>query len=82
MCRRELAATHLEGFENADTSVVIGLPATKIIDLAMREDVDPIVVGTHGRGGLGRLMLGSVADKVIRVGTPCPVRSHVSEQTD
>ncbi|MBT4496554.1 MAG: universal stress protein, partial [Gemmatimonadetes bacterium] len=34
--------------------------------------VDLVVVGTRGRGGLERLMLGSVADKVIR-SVPCPV---------
>jgi nucleotide-binding universal stress UspA family protein len=43
-----------------------------ILDLAAAADADLVVLGTHGRGGLGRLILGSVADKVVR-GTTRPV---------
>lgn len=50
-------------------------PAPAILDLAEEEDVDLIALGTHGRGGLRRLILGSVADKVIR-GTHRPVLVH------
>jgi len=50
-------------------------PAPAILDLAEEEDVDLIALGTHGRGGLRRLVLGSVADKVIR-GTHRPVLVH------
>ncbi len=35
-------------------------------------DIDLIVMATHGRGGVARLMLGSVADKIVRA-APCPV---------
>jgi nucleotide-binding universal stress UspA family protein len=41
-------------------------PAAAILDLADAADADLVVLGTHGRGGLSRLLLGSVADKVIR----------------
>lgn len=50
-------------------------PAPAILELAEEVDADLIVVGTHGRGGLRRLILGSVADKVIR-GTHRPVLVH------
>ena len=40
--------------------------------LAERPDIDLVVMATHGRGGVARLMMGSVADKVVRA-APCPV---------
>ncbi|MDX1673829.1 MAG: universal stress protein [Longimicrobiales bacterium] len=50
-------------------------PAPAILEVAEERDVDLIALGTHGRGGLRRLILGSVADKVIR-GTHRPVLVH------
>lgn len=50
-------------------------PAPAVIGLAEELDADLIVLGTHGRSGLGRLILGSVADEVIR-GTHRPVLVH------
>ena len=49
-----------------------GLPWRQIIDTARDEDADLIVIGTHGRGGLNRMLLGSVAERVVRQ-APCPV---------
>jgi nucleotide-binding universal stress UspA family protein len=49
-----------------------GLPAMEIIRYAQEHEVDLIAMGTHGRGGLKRLLLGSVAESVVR-GAPCPV---------
>lgn len=49
-----------------------GKPADVIVEIARREGVDAIVMGTHGRTGLARAVIGSVADRVIRH-TPCPV---------
>ena len=43
-----------------------------ILDYADRHDIDLIVMGTHGRRGLGRLLLGSVAENVVRLAC-CPV---------
>ena len=43
-----------------------------ILDYAEEHDVDLIVIGTHGRRGPGRLLLGSVAEEVVRY-APCPV---------
>jgi nucleotide-binding universal stress UspA family protein len=47
-------------------------PAVAILDEARRQDVDLIALATHGRRGLARLLLGSVADKVLR-GATLPV---------
>ncbi|MFN8515911.1 MAG: universal stress protein [Thermomicrobiales bacterium] len=49
-----------------------GAPASDIVAAAQEWQADLIVVGTHGRGGLGRLVLGSVAESVLR-DAPCPV---------
>jgi universal stress protein A len=56
----------------ADVALVEGEPAKEIIKTARAQACDLIVIGTHGRGGLGHLVLGSVAEKVVR-GASCPV---------
>lgn len=43
-----------------------GAPATEIVDYASSADCDLIAMGTHGRGGINRLLLGSVAERVVR----------------
>ena len=52
--------------------VRVGLPWEEIVRLAAEEHADMIVMGTQGRTGLDRLLLGSVAERVIRR-APCPV---------
>jgi nucleotide-binding universal stress UspA family protein len=49
-----------------------GPPEHEILDFAKREHVDLIVIGSHGRTGLSRLLLGSVAEAVVRR-AKCPV---------
>lgn len=49
-----------------------GVPVTEIVDVASMERCDLVVMGTHGRSGVDRMLLGSVADRVIRL-APCPV---------
>jgi nucleotide-binding universal stress UspA family protein len=51
-----------------------GVPYKEIVAAAGEGQADLIVVGTHGRGGVERALLGSVADRVIRL-APCPVLS-------
>jgi nucleotide-binding universal stress UspA family protein len=50
----------------------VGVPWQEIVRLAVEEHADMIVMGTQGRTGLERLLLGSVAERVIRQ-APCPV---------
>lgn len=54
------------------TIVAEGIPADAIVRLAQEEGVDLIVISTHGRSGLSRLLLGSTAEKVVRQ-APCSV---------
>ena len=58
---------------NAVTAVRIGgSPAFEIAAYAKTEGIDIILVGTHGRGMIGHLLMGSVAEKLVRI-APCPV---------
>ena len=52
--------------------LLVGTPAKEIVHLAEQEQAELIVMGSHGRGGLARMMLGSVAEIVLRK-APCPV---------
>jgi nucleotide-binding universal stress UspA family protein len=53
-------------------AIVGGYPSREILATANEQDVDLIVLGSHGRGGVEHLLLGSVAEKVLRK-APCPV---------
>lgn len=55
-----------------DSILVHGVPFQTILDTAEDQNIDLIVMGTHGRTGLKHVLLGSVAEKVIRMAT-CPV---------
>jgi universal stress protein A len=55
-----------------DVEAVEGTPTDRIIETAKLRLVDLIVMGTHGRTGLSHLLLGSVAERVVR-SAPCPV---------
>lgn len=52
--------------------VRLGYPAQTITDFARGEEIDLIVLGTRGRTGLAHLLMGSVAERVVRT-APCPV---------
>src|SRR5690349_16908805 len=47
-------------------------PAAAIVDYARERAIDLIVIGTHGRGAVAQLLMGSVAERVVRT-APCPV---------
>jgi nucleotide-binding universal stress UspA family protein len=55
-----------------DQHVLEGDPATEILKAAATTNTDVIVLGTHGHTGLTRLLVGSVAENVMRK-APCPV---------
>jgi nucleotide-binding universal stress UspA family protein len=50
----------------------LGAPSDEIVDYALERDIDLIVMGTHGRQGVARMLVGSVAEKVVRR-APCSV---------
>src|SRR5262245_28523436 len=51
---------------------VVGSPYSEILGFAEDEEIDLIVMGTHGRGGVSHLLLGSIAERIVRR-SPCPV---------
>lgn len=59
---------------NIQSAVAIGDAAVEIVDFAKANQIDLIVLGTHGHAGLSRLLMGSVAENVQRH-SPCPVLS-------
>jgi universal stress protein A len=62
-----------EGAEDAQVAVRVSSNAAQaIVDHAKEVHADVIVVGTHGRSGMSRLLMGSVAEHVVR-NAPCPV---------
>ena len=70
----EAAATATADTERTERLVEVGRPARTIVDVAGRGsvDVDHVVVGSHGRRGVSRVVLGSVAEAVVR-NSPVPV---------
>jgi nucleotide-binding universal stress UspA family protein len=61
----ERAAEHA-GDRLSERVLVEGTPSAEIVDYADETGCDLIVMGTHGRGGIDRLLLGSVAERVVR----------------
>ncbi len=61
-----------EQYDGVEGEVVAGSPFVEIINYAREAKADMIVMGTHGRSGLKHLLIGSVAEKVVRK-APCPV---------
>jgi nucleotide-binding universal stress UspA family protein len=55
--------------------------ALTIVDYATHHDIDVIVMGTHGRGVLAHLVMGSVAERVVRM-APCPVLTVRQSERD
>lgn len=65
----EIAAEYDREIESETTT---GRAASRIVEFADERGVDHIVVGSHGRRGINRFLLGSVAESVVRR-SPCPV---------
>jgi nucleotide-binding universal stress UspA family protein len=76
--QRRAAREHLDRVAAKDPRVSVehlleeGDPATAILQIAEERRCDLVVMGSHGRTGLARLLMGSVAEKVLR-NAPCPV---------
>lgn len=62
----EAADVAAEAGASAETAVETGRAGNAIVDYAEEHDVDHVVVGSHGRRGLSRFLLGSVAESVVR----------------
>ncbi|WP_226480359.1 universal stress protein [Natrinema amylolyticum] len=55
-----------------ETETIVGQPSDAVVDYAAANDVDRIIVGSHGRTGFSRVLLGSVAERIARQ-APVPV---------
>jgi nucleotide-binding universal stress UspA family protein len=75
---KEVAESHLEQFvtehmpdlrDSVKRAVIMGKPFAEILRYAREQGIDLIVLGTHGRSALGSMLLGSVAEKVVRKAT-------------
>lgn len=70
-----LATVRQRGAERGvevDTAVEVGRPTSTIVEYVAANDVDHLVLGSHGRTGVSRILLGSVAEGVMR-NSPVPV---------
>jgi len=67
-----LAKTICQSLPQVTAQIATGAPFLEIITSARIQDIDLIVIGTHGRTGLAHVLIGSVAERVVRK-APCPV---------
>ena len=68
----KICREHFDGYPDFQRRVVAGDPGEVIVKMVVDEKIDLIVMGTHGRKGLGRTLFGSVAEYVVR-NAPVPV---------
>jgi len=69
---KRLVAEHLEDLDSVETQIAVGDVVDEILEYVKKQDIDLIVIGTHGRKGLEKVMFGSVAEGIIKE-APCPV---------
>ncbi len=69
---KEFSETHFKESEKIKIAVSNGDEAEQIINYIIKENIDLIIMGTHGRKGIDRLIFGSVAEKVTKA-TPIPI---------
>ena len=70
----EFAETHFKGYPACKKKVVRGDAAEEILSYIKFKKIDLVIIGTHGRKGLERILFGSVAERVIKK-SPVPVLS-------
>ncbi len=66
----EFREAHFDDIPGVHTEVILGDASEQIISYAGEQNMDMIIMGTHGRKGLDRVIFGSVAEKVVK---SCPV---------
>ena len=69
---QKLAKSEIIGAVKVKTIIKTGKPFVEIIETAKEENVDLIIIATHGRSGVEHILFGSTAEKVVRK-APCPV---------
>jgi len=66
------AAIEAEDGVKADATIRVGSAPNEIIDFAAENNIDCMVISTHGKTGLAHFIFGSIAEKIVRM-SPCPV---------
>ena len=79
--RLDQQAPALDNLELLVREVRTGSPFVEIVRYAKEKEIDLIILGTHGRTGLSHVLMGSVAELVVRK-APCPVLTVRDEQHD
>ncbi len=64
----------MRGLRDVEYVVLKGIPYEEISKFAVEKKIDLVVLGTHGRRGIDRMLFGSTAEQVVR-NAPCPVLS-------
>jgi nucleotide-binding universal stress UspA family protein len=64
------------------SNLLDGSPSKRIVEYAEQEECDLVVMGTHGRGGIDRLLLGSVAEGVVRACSVPVLTVQVGDDTE
>ncbi|MEW6571390.1 MAG: universal stress protein [Nitrospirota bacterium] len=62
----------LSGLKNIERHIIRGVPHEEIVNFTNKNKIDLIVIGTHGKKGIDRVLFGSTAAQVVRF-APCPV---------
>lgn len=69
---QKLAKSEIPGESPVKTIIKTGKPFVEIIETAKEENIDLIIIATHGHSGVEHILFGSTAEKVVRK-APCPV---------
>ena len=69
---QKLAKNEITGVNSVKTIIKTGKPFVEIIETAKEENIDLIIIATHGHSGVEHILFGSTAEKVVRK-APCPV---------
>jgi nucleotide-binding universal stress UspA family protein len=68
----EFKEAHFGNREYIKTAVILGYPSEEILGYVARKNIDLVIMGTHGRRGLEKVLFGSVAEQVVKT-SPAPV---------
>jgi nucleotide-binding universal stress UspA family protein len=68
----EFVDEHFGDFAHTQTHVVAGDPSEEILHYIQKENIDLVIMGTHGRKGMDKILFGSVAERVVK-SSPVPV---------